>query len=150
MLKDLEKVGMAGQMVKVKEGFARNYLIPKGFAKKVNPKEENFLNKISKVKNIKKEAIASKIGMLGEKIKNIHVTIKKRVHDNGKLYGSVSADEIVSALKDKAIVISKKQVEIEKNIRTIGEHKVVIRLNSQVKPELTIKVVEDKIEKEKN
>lgn len=144
MLKDLENVGMAGQVVKVKDGHAVNYLIPKGFSKKVNSKELTFLNSVSKTKVVKKEIIASKIGMLAEKIKTLVVTVKKRAHDDGKLYGSVGADDIVDALKAKEVSINKKQVDIEKAIRNIGEHSVVIKLSSKFQPTLTIKVVEDK------
>ncbi len=144
MLKDLENVGMAGQVIKVKDGHALNYLIPNGYSKQVNPKELNFLNSLSKTKVVKKEIIASKIGMLAEKIKTLVVTVKKRAHDDGKLYGSVGADDVVDALKAKDVSINKKQVEIDKTIRNVGEHSVVIKLSSKFQPTLTIKVVEDK------
>lgn len=144
MLKDLENVGMAGQVVKVKDGHALNFLIPNGFAKKADSKALPFLNSISKTKIVKKEIISSKIGMLAEKIKTLVVTIKKRAHDDGKLYGSVGVDDVVAALKEKDITVNKKQIDIEKTIRNVGEHTVIVKLSSKFKPILNIKVVEDK------
>ena len=78
--------------------------------------------------------------MVAERIKSMHVSIKERVHDDGKLYGAVSADEIVDLLKAKDISINRKQVEFDKSIKAIGEHKVTIRLSSKLKPQLTVKV----------
>lgn len=137
---------MAGQTVKVKDGYAKNFLIPRGFAKTVSEGEKSFLENISKTKVVQKAAIASKMGLLCEKIKNMHVTISKRAHDDGKLYGSVGGDDIVEALKAKDVSINKKQVEIEKTVRTLGEHTVIIKLSSKLQPELTVKVTEDKSE----
>lgn len=144
MLKDVENVGMAGSVVKVSEGYAKNFLIPKGLAKLVTEKEKTFLDSVVKNKEVKKEVIATKIGMLAERIKNTHVSIKKRAHDDGKLYGAVSADDVVDALKTKEIVINKKQVEFDKTVKTLGEHTVFVKLNSKLRPELNIKVIEDK------
>lgn len=144
MIKDLEHVGMAGQTVKVKDGYAKNFLIPRGFAKALSSGEKVFLEKTNKNREVKKEAIASKIGMLSEKIKNMHISISKRAHDDGKLYGSIGADEIVEALKAKDISINKKQVDFEKTIKTVGEHTAIIKLSSKLQPELSVKVIEDK------
>ncbi|MCK4499802.1 50S ribosomal protein L9 [Candidatus Babeliales bacterium] len=142
MLKDVEKVGMAGQVVKVADGFARNMLIPKKMAIKVGPSQIAMYQEKSKKISVDSVAVSSKVGMLAERIRNMHVTVKERAHDDGKLYGAVGADEIVELLKEKDISINKKQVEFTKNIRMIGEHKAIIRLSSKLKPELTVKVVE--------
>lgn len=144
MLKDLEKVGMAGTVVTVSEGYAKNFLIPQGVAKIVTEKEKVFLSQVVKNKTVKKEVIATKIGMLAEKIRSTHVSIKKRAHDDGKLYGAVSADEIIEALKAKDIIVNKKQIEFEKTVKTTGEHVIFVKLNSKLRPELNIKVIEDK------
>jgi large subunit ribosomal protein L9 len=89
-----------------------------------------------------REVLSSKAALLAERIRNMVVKIKKRAHDDGKLYGSVGADEVVALLKEKDVVINKKQVEFPKHIKHTGEHKVVIKLSSKLKPELTVKVVE--------
>ncbi len=141
MLKDVENVGMAGQIVKVTDGYAINYLIPKKLALQVTAANEAFFK--SKIKRVEldKKALTSKIEMLAERIRNLHLTIKKRIHDDEKLYGSISADEIIELLKEKDISVSKKQVEFPKAIKKVGEHKVTIKLSSKIKPQLTLKVI---------
>ena len=141
MLKDVENVGMAGQIVKVADGYAINYLIPKKLALQVTAANEAFFK--SKIKRVEldKKALTSKIEMLAERIRNLHLTIKKRIHDDEKLYGSISADEIIELLKEKDISVSKKQVEFPKAIKKVGEHKVTIKLSSKIKPQLTLKVI---------
>ncbi|MBD3273594.1 50S ribosomal protein L9 [Candidatus Dependentiae bacterium] len=143
LLKDVEKLGMAGTIVKVSDGFAQNFLIPRKLAIKITDKNSSFYtSKIKKAKTTAK-VLSSKAAMLAEHIRNLHLTIKEKVHDDGKLYGSVGADEIVALLKEKDISINKKQVEFPKAIRSTGEHKVIIRLSSKLKPEMKLKVVEE-------
>lgn len=142
MLKDVENVGMAGQMIKVSDGYATNFLIPRKLASKVTKGNEELLK--SKVKRVvtDKKILSNKIAMLAERIKNLHLTIKEKIHDDGKLYGAVGADEIVELLKAKDISVNRKQVEFPKSIKKVGEHKVIIRLSSKLKPELILKVTE--------
>jgi len=141
MLKDVEKVGMAGQVVKVSDGYATNFLIPRKLAKKVTENEKAFFGKMEVKVNLNTQALSSKVAMLSERIKNMHLVVKERVHDDGKLYGAVGADEIVELLKKKDININRKQIEFKKAVRSIGEHKVIIKLSSKLKPELTLKVL---------
>jgi large subunit ribosomal protein L9 len=141
MLKDVENVGLAGTVVKVSDGYAANFLLPRKLAKKVGSNEEAFFEgRVVKAK-IETQAINSKIGMLAEKIKNTNLVIKERIHDNGKLYGSVGADEVVELLKAKDITVNRKQIEFKKAIKTVGEHSVIVKLSAKLKPELTLKVV---------
>jgi large subunit ribosomal protein L9 len=139
--KDIENVGMAGHVVKVTDGYAMNFLVPRKFAIVVQESEIEFYKSREKKEIINKEILSSKIAMLAERIKNIHLSIKKRAHDDGKLYGSVGADEVVSLLKEKDIKIDRKQVDFEKSIRITGEHKVTIKLTSKLKPQCTLNVV---------
>jgi large subunit ribosomal protein L9 len=141
MLQDVEKVGMAGQVVKVSDGYATNFLIPRKLAKKVCENDEKFFSKRVVKAKLDAQVLNSKVAMLAERIKNMHLVVKERVHDDGKLYGAVGADEIVELLKQKDITINRKQVEFKKSIRTVGEHKVAIKLSSKFKPELMLKVV---------
>lgn len=141
MLQDVEKVGMAGQVIKVSDGYASNFLIPRKLAKKVGENDEKFFGKRVIKAKVDNQALNSKVAMLAERIKNMHIVVKERVHDDGKLYGAVGADEIVELLKQKDVSINRKQVEFKKSIRIVGEHKVVIKLSSKFKPELILKVV---------
>lgn len=141
MLQDVEKIGMAGQVVKVSDGYAMNYLLPKKLAVKVTDGSAKFYEGRVKKQKVEAQVLSSKAAMMAERIKSLHVTVKERVHDDGKLYGAVGADEVVQLLKDKGFNITKKQVEFEKSIRAVGEHKVTIKLSSKLKPQLTLKVV---------
>lgn len=140
MLKDVENIGIAGQVVKVKEGHALNYLLPRKLAVKVTAKNEAFLAEKSKRAEVTAEAIKSKMGMLAERIKNMKFTVKKKSHDDGKLYGAVASDDIVELMKSKDVAINKKQVVFNKAVRTTGEHKVAIKLSSKLQPEITLTV----------
>ncbi len=140
MLKDVLNVGMAGTMINVSDGYAKNFLFPRKLAVEVTDENAaNFKVKIEAVKQ-KAEVINSKIAMLAEKIKTLHLAIKEKTHDDGKLYGSVGPDEIVELLKKNEIVVNRKQIEFEKSIKTVGDHKVTVKLSAKLKPQFTLKV----------
>ena len=82
--------------------------------------------------------IATETSMLANQINNMTLTLKRRMHDNGQLYGSINASEIVDGFALKEINISKGQVEIEKSIKSKGTFKVIIKLTSRLKPSLTL------------
>lgn len=141
LLKDVESVGMAGQIVSVTDGYAANFLFPRKLAQKVaEGSEQFFIQKIKKAE-VDAQVLSSKIAMLAERLKTTSIKITKRVHDDGKLYGSVSADEIVDGLKAKGFSVNKKQIDFGKTIRSTGEHKVTIKLSSKLLPEVTVFVV---------
>ncbi len=141
MLKDVEKIGMAGHIIKVSDGYAINFLIPRKLAIKVTAEGMSFFKAKEKTANASKAVLGSKTAMLAERIKNMHITVKKRAHDGGKLYGAIGADDIVELLKEKEISVNKKQIEFPKAVKAVGEHKIIIRLSSKLKPELNLKVV---------
>lgn len=142
MLKDVVNVGMAGMMINVSDGYAKNFLFPRKLATQVTDENaSSFKVKVEAVKQ-KTEIINSKVAMLAEKIKSLHLTIKEKTHDDGKLYGSVGPDEIVELLKKNEIIVNRKQVEFDKSVKAIGEHKVTVRLSSKLKPQFTLKVVD--------
>lgn len=141
LLKDIEKVGIAGEIVKISEGFARNYLIPRKLAIEITSENElAFKNRIKTVER-RKEAVASQTSMLAEKIKSLEIVLKRKIHDDGKLYGSISPGEIVDALAGKEVSISKSQVEFDKSIKQKGTYEVTIKLSTKLKPKLKVKII---------
>jgi large subunit ribosomal protein L9 len=140
MLKDVERVGMAGQIIAVTDGYATNFLIPRHLAVEITPANADFYKTKKHREQVAVEVVSSKVAMVAERIKSLHLLIKERVHDDGKLYGAVGAEEIVALLREKDIVINKKQVEFNKSVKSIGEHKITIRLSSKLQPQLTLKV----------
>jgi len=105
------------------------------------PENEQFYqSRIKQVEN-RKEVVATATSMLAEKIKSTTVILKRKMHDDDKLYGSVAPNEIVDLLADKGISISKNQVQFEKSIKSKGTYEVTIKLSSRLQPQLTVKVV---------
>lgn len=138
LLKDVPSVGMAGEMLKVSDGYAMNYLLPKKLAVEINTQNEAFYKSREKQVEHRKEVISSKTSMLAEKINSIKLTLKRKMHDDGKLYGSVNSLEIVEALAEKGVSISKSQVEFDKSIKEKGSYDIIIKLSSKLKS--TVKV----------
>ncbi len=141
LLKDVKQVGIAGEVLQVADGFGKNFLIPGKLAVEITAHNEQFYkNKIKQVEN-RKEVIATQTSMLAEKIKSITLTLKRKVHDDGKLYGSVSQVEIVDLLAEKGVSVSKSQIEFDKSIKNQGAHEVTIKLSTRLQPKLTVKIV---------
>lgn len=139
--KDVEKIGMAGEIIKVGDGFARNFLLPQGLAVEVT--SHNKSQYIAKIRNIenRKEVIASQTSMFADKLSNVSITLKRKMHDDGQLYGSINASEIVDALAEKGVSITKGQVEFGKSIKSKGTFKVEIKLTTKLKPSITVTII---------
>lgn len=132
---------MSGEIIKVNDGYAKNFLFPRKLAVEVTADNESFFkNRIKQIEH-RNEVIESKTSMLAEKIKSVKLTLPRKVHDNGELYGKINASEIVDLLAQKGISVSKSQVHFEKSIKTQGKHEVTIKLSSRLQPTLTLTVV---------
>jgi large subunit ribosomal protein L9 len=138
--KDVEKVGMAGEIVKVGDGYARNFLFPKGLAVEITlQNKDQYVAKIRKIEN-RKEVIATQTSMFAENLNSVSITLKRKMHDDGQLYGSINASEIVDALAEQGISINKSQVEFDKSIKSKGTFKVGIKLTTKLKSTITVTV----------
>ena len=143
LLKDIEKIGIAGEIIKTAEGFARNFLIPKKLGVEVTPANESSFSHRVKTIEHRKEVVESKTSMLAEKIKGIELVIKRKIHDGEQLYGSISSREIAEELAKQGIAVSNSQVIMDKAIKTKGAHVIVIKLSSKLQPTLKVKIVSD-------
>lgn len=141
LLKNIERVGMAGEIIKVSDGYATNFIIPKKLGIEVHAGNEDSFKQKAKSIERRTEVIASNTSMLAEKIKSTTITLKRKLHDDGKLYGAVSAHEIVDLLADKGVSVAKNQVDISKSIKEKGVYQVTIKLSSRLQPQITLKVV---------
>ena len=141
LLQDVLNVGMAGEVVTVSDGFAVNYLLPRKIGIMVNKNNEaDFSNRLQKVEH-RKEVVQSKTSMLAERIKSVVVTIKRKIHDEGKLYGAIGEQEVVDVLAQAGITVAKSQVIFDKSIKGKGSYPVTIRLSSTLQPTCTVRVV---------
>lgn len=143
LLKDVEKVGLAGEIIKVTDGFARNNLIPRKLGVEVTPENEASFKKREKVIEKRQEKIATQTSMLAERIKALKVTLKRKLHDDGKLYGSVNENEIIDLLSPHSIAVSRSQVSFDKSIKAKGSYEVTIKLSSRLQPKFTLNVVSE-------
>jgi len=144
LLENVRKVGSIGEIIDVKRGFARNFLISKKkalFASKENVKEvEKIKQNLSKKDQEKKK----KAKNIQEKIQNKEFEVKKLSTENKELYGSVKPTEIAKILQKKEkIEISPSMIQPIKEIKSIGTFKVILNLHSEIQSKISIKVVPD-------
>ena len=144
LLENVRKVGSIGEIIDVKRGFARNFLISKKkalFASKENVKEvEKIKQNLSKKDQEKKK----KAKNIQEKIQNKEFEVKKLSTENKELYGSVKPTEIAKILqKEEKIEISPSMIQPVKEIKSIGTFKVILNLHSEIQSEISIKVIPD-------
>ena len=141
--RDVKGTGKAGEVVKVSDGYARNMLIPKGYAIEATKGNINTLEKV-KAKQAEEEAAAKAAAEeQAEKIEKIDVTILTKAGTGGRLFGSITTKEISAELeRQHGIKIDKKKMSLESPIKALGVFNVPIKLYSGVNAELTVKVVD--------
>lgn len=141
LLKDVEKIGCTGEIIKVKDGFAINFLIPQGLGAIITPENEHlFSKKIREVEN-RKQVIESKTSMLAQRISALKLVLKRKKHDSDRLYGAVGAHEIVDLLAVEGIKVSKNQIIFDKTIKELGNFDVIIKLSNSLQPKCSIKII---------
>lgn len=140
LLEDVKDLGQVGDIVKVADGYARNYLVPRKFAVAVN---KGTLRQVEARKLKLQQERAERLAVaqaLAAKIEALDITLPMAVGENDKLFGSVSSQIIADAVNAQGIEIAKADVELEDTIRVLGEYTVAIKLSSEVKANLKIKV----------
>jgi len=141
LLKDIEKIGISGEIINVTDGYAKNFLFPHKLAVVVTDANSAFFQKKAKTIEHRKEVIETATSMLSEQIKGLVLTIKKKIHDNNRLYAAVNPADLIELLAEKSIKVSKSQIIFEKAIKEAGSYMVTIKLSSKLQPQLTLKVV---------
>lgn len=146
--RDVENLGKAGQVVNVKDGYARNYLLPQGFAYAATPGNLRRLEDESR-----REARAAGRRMmeaqeLAGRLEGRSVTFQMRAGEEGKLFGSVTATDIAEALAADGVEVDRHLIALEEPIRQLGVYKVPVRLHGGVRPEVTVWVVADGVKPE--
>ena len=141
LIKNVEGLGAESDQVNVTTGFARNYLLPQGLAIPLTQGNERHLAALRKQRQERELLVAKDAKELAAGFKHLMLIIKAKTGDNGKMYGSVTASNIVDQLKQQFDVkIERKKLHIEEPIRTIGDHNVEIRLHSDVSTTLKVRV----------
>lgn len=142
--RDIPKLGKAGDVVLVKDGFARNYLIPKGLAILANQKSLEALEKERKIALAKAERERKKAQSLAERLQGVSITLYRKVVEEGKLYGSVSAIDIAKALSERGIELDRKNILLKEPLKMVGNYEINIKVSSDVIVPIKVEIIEEK------
>ncbi|MEM1206708.1 MAG: 50S ribosomal protein L9 [Acidobacteriota bacterium] len=142
LLQDHRHLGQRGQVVKVKPGYARNFLLPTGVALEANKGNLAYFEQ-QRTKIDAAHAKARQEAMdIAAQIAEVKVTISKRVGDRETLYGSVTSMDVVEALAEKGVTVEKRQLDLgAPTLKTLGAHKVTIDLHAEVVAEFEVEIV---------
>jgi len=138
---DVHNLGKAGELVKVKPGFGRNYLIPQGKAIVATAANVKQIEHEKKIIAAKQATLAKDAQAMVDRLAAIEVQIERQAGEEDKLFGSVTSRDIESALKDKGVTIDHRKVHMPEPIKTIGYHTVEIKLGTGVTGKIKVVVV---------
>jgi len=138
LLKDVYKLGHAGDVKRVADGYGRNYLIPQGLATLATPGTLKQAEHIRVTASAQRVALNKELGGVAQQISKLTLAFPAKAGETGKLYGSITPQMIAEAIKEKSgVEITRRQLDFEP-IRTLGEHKIHIRLTMDLIPELSV------------
>jgi large subunit ribosomal protein L9 len=140
---DVKSIGSMGQIVDVSDGFARNYLVPKGLAVEANVKNMRSMEHEKKVIQEKARKVKNSVQDLANRLANMNVVIKTKAGEEGKLFGSVTTMDIAEQLKNQGIEIDKKKISLDEPIKRLGTYAVNLRLHSEITAQVNIQVIEE-------
>lgn len=143
LLEDVKALGKKGQIVKVNDGYARNFILPKNLGVEATPKNLNDLKlqKANEAKLAAEQLAAAK--ELAEKLGQSSISLKIKAGEGGRAFGSVSGKEIAAAVKDQlGMEIDKKKLVLPEPLKTFGTHEVSVKLHKDVTGKLAVKVSE--------
>jgi large subunit ribosomal protein L9 len=141
LLSDQRHLGRRGEVVDVKPGFGRNYLVPQGIALEATHANIKFFEqqraKIDAQHAQEREAAAA----IAAKLSGLRIEIPKRVGETGTLYGSVTAGDVAEVLEAKGFTVDRRRIDLEGGIKTLGDHPVRVELHPEVIAEVIVAVV---------
>ncbi|MFY9821311.1 MAG: 50S ribosomal protein L9 [Thermoanaerobaculia bacterium] len=141
LLSDQRHLGKRGEVVDVKPGFGRNYLVPQGIALEASHANIKYFEqqrtKIDAQHAKERDAAAE----IGAKLSGLRLEVPKRVGETGTLYGSVTAGDVAELLEKKGFTVDRRRIDLEGGIKSLGEHPVRIELHPEVVAEVTVSVV---------
>lgn len=140
---DVVKLGKTGEVVKVKDGYGRNYLIPKMLAYPATDKFMNVLKEETKAESMKLNKLKTEAEVLKTKLDGKVYLITANVGEEDKLFGSITSQNIADVIKEQGLELEKKRIILDESIRTIGEHVVKYKLHPEISIEFKINVVKE-------
>ncbi|MDD2967004.1 MAG: 50S ribosomal protein L9 [Desulfovibrionaceae bacterium] len=142
---DVENLGILGDVVDVKPGYGRNFLLPQGLAMIATPANVKVFELERKKLEAKMEAVRAEAAGLAAQLEAASIIIPMHVGDNEKLYGSVTATMIGDALAAQGLDVDRRRILLDSSIRSLGEHPVRVRLHANVNAIVTVKVTAENV-----
>jgi large subunit ribosomal protein L9 len=147
LIEELRGLGTRGDVVNVKDGYARNYLIPKNLAREATAGNLKSVEQERKKWALLGQKEKDSAAKAAESVKGMKIVVHKRVGENGQLFGSVTANEIADALMAKGVEVDKRRIELGHPIKSLGVHDVEVRLHRDVSAQIQVEVVPIGVEK---
>jgi large subunit ribosomal protein L9 len=141
--KDSEKLGHVSEVVSVKDGYARNYLIPRGIAYEATDGSLHQLEEENKQQSRRANKEHIQAEALAANLEKISITIKMKVGEEEKLFGSVTAQMIADALLEKEITLDKRQIELEEPLKALGIYDVPVKLAAGISGKVKVWIVRE-------
>ena len=138
---DIPNVGKMGEVVRVRDGYARNYLLPRGLVLVANKKNLKTYEHQKRVVESQKARVQKHANTLSDKLKEVSLVIAARAGEEGRLFGSVTNMDIEKALKAQGVEVERRKIHLTEPIKTLGEYEVPVRLTADVQANIKVSVV---------
>lgn len=149
LLERVAKLGQMGDVVRVKDGFARNYLLPKGKALRATKDNRSRFDAMKADLEVRNLELRGEAEKASGKLDGKRVTVLRQASDTGQLYGSVTSRDIVALLADDGVAVSRSQIVLNHPIKTIGQHQVPVALHPEVEVSIAVIVARNADEAER-
>jgi len=138
---DIDKLGKIGDLVKVADGYARNFLVPRKKAIEATSKNMNAMNHAKKMVSDRLRKLKKEAAVDADRIKALAVTIKAKVGEEGKLFGSVTSMDIAEAMKVQGVLVDKRKIVLDEPIKRTGDYTITVKLHTDVTADFKVSVV---------
>ena len=143
LTENIAALGQIGQVVNVAPGYARNYLLPKGFALEATGKNVKELEHQKRILDQKRERVRQEMLSLAERINKVEITMRRKVGEEDKLYGSVSASDVLAVLEEKGFDLPKKSIQMDQPVKQLGEFTIPVRIDPQITANVKLVVAKE-------
>ena len=137
---DVENLGKGGELVDVKPGYGRNYLLPRGLAVQANSKNVREMEHQTSVAQAKAAKLRASAEAVAKRLADTAITLKRKVGEQDKLYGSVTALDLVEALAARGLQIDRRTIDLSEPLKTLGDFEVPVKLHSEVVGKVKVKI----------
>jgi len=138
---DIKTLGRAGEMVRVKPGYARNYLLPQGLAYEATEGNRKRIAAETRVRTTRNQAERTEAERFAATLREVTLTLAGKAGEEGKLFGSITSQDIADALARQGYTVDRRKIELDHPIKTTGAHSVAVPLHPEVNAELRVSVV---------